>query len=612
MPTVPQLQPFQQGIAVNPSVQVQAPQGPQAGQIAAEQGAQMGRALQSAGNDFARIATDMQHKADHVRIDDARNQLDKIKLDRQLKAYTLEGRTALERPDGKSLMDEEAEELDKEAQRIAEGLGNDRQKQMFKSYAGQLGNQYRGQVGSHVLQQQKKFDIETDKSKLDVNYQKAQTLYALPGEVESAKAGVLEVFDRTVKRQGLDPEKDKALIETMRQEMLSPMHAGVLRGMMKTDPAKAEEYYKANSAEMSRQAKETLNEAITQNAAEIRGTEKVQELVGSGGEQWSAREIDRQLAETFKGKPAELKAARAELRYQDGLRDEAKKELDTKYMGPVETLVADAMTAGRMVTKQEIEKYVKPINGYSPEHYRKAAELVDKHNDEIRREQHEATVRARSLAEMSGDKALNFIAIKNDMAVNPEKYKNADMREVLRESVTKGQLSASQVTQLGDFQIQIRKPAKQHELAVLQNASQYLDTRLAGTVVDGMPYTKLPKEKQHEVKTKALQTLTPLLDSYQASTGDRADNKEVQGVIDSIFTTKKYRSTFMGFTHGDTFDETTMDAEGAPQRLGAVATANAVRDIPAPIRARIESALRSKNYTVTNDLVLQYYKAGNK
>ena len=98
--------------------------------------------------------------------------------------------------------------------------------------------------------------------------------------------------------------------------------------------------------------------------------------------------MDSQLDEIFKGKPEELKAARRELEYKDKLRDEAKKELDAKFLEPVESVIGNALASGRMVTKQEVENYVAPINGHSPHHYRLAMEMVDKHNDEILREQH--------------------------------------------------------------------------------------------------------------------------------------------------------------------------------------------------------------------------------
>lgn len=577
------------------------------GAIAAEQQSQMGRAMMGAGGEVMKIAMAEAEKANRVRIDDAANQLDKIKLERQMKALSLTGRAALERSEGKSLMDEEDEALAKESERIAGSLGNDAQKEAFKAYSGKLSNHYRGQLGTHVLQQQKQFEADSDADKANTAYKTAGMLFGDPTEVAASRAKVEEVIQKAIERQGLDPTKDKEMISEIKSKFLTPLHSAVLAGKIKNDPTDAKAYYDQHSAEMSLQAKVNFNDAITQGVAEQRGVGKTQELVNTAGPEWSLKELDGKLAEEFKGKPEELKFARSELKYQLALREDAKAEKEKTQYGPVNILIGDALNAGKSIGKSDREKVLGPLRATSPEAYAKAATLIDKHNDEIRREGFEAASRARTLAESSPDKALNFIAVKMDMVRNPDKYRSADMVQVLKDPVQNGKLSPAQANSLADMWVQLKKPEKQKEMQTLVSADDYLDARLGGIVVDGRKFSELPKAKQQEIKNKARFTVEPLLAAYQAQTGDKADKKEVQGVIDSIFTNKTYRSTFMGVTHGDQFSETVIDEAGAPARLGAVAVQKAVSEIPPTMRSRITNAIKASGGTPSDELILQYY-----
>jgi hypothetical protein len=567
----------------------------------------LGNAVSQLGGEVARIQHQEQLKADDLRILDARNQLDRYKTDLHLKAASLTGRAALERPEGKSLMDEETEKLDKYSKDILGTLGNDRQKQAFTQYTGQLTNHYRTQLGSHVLQQQKQFEQDTDTETLNGAYRTAGMLYGDANEVGISRAKVDSVIEKTISRSGLDATKDKDMIEGIKAKMLSPLHAAVMSGFLKNDPSKAEAYYNDHSAEMTLQAKVQYQDAIGTAAAEQRGTGKVQEIIGAMGNDWVLRDIDRQLADHFKGKPQDLKAARAELRYQDALRDDSVKLEEKKYLGPVNGLVGDALNAGRAISKQEIAQYVKPILAQNPDLYRKASDMVDKHNDEIRREGFEAQSRARSLAESSPDKALNFVALKADMVRNPNKYKTADMAIVLSEPVRNGKLSASQAVQLGDLQLQLMKPEKQAEMATLVSADDHLDMRLSGVVVDGKKFLELPKVKQQEIKNQARAAAEPLLQAYQLQSGGKADKVEVQGVIDTLFTNKTYRNTFLGIPHGEQYKEGQFAPESASERLSEVAVSKAVKAIPPMMRSRISAALTKNGITPTDSVVLDYY-----
>jgi hypothetical protein len=139
------------------------------------------------------------------------------------------------------------------------------------------------------------------------------------------------------------------------------------------------------------------------------------------------------------------------------------------------------------------------------------------------------------------------------------------------------------------------------------SADDHLDMRLAGVVVDGKKYTELSKEKQAEIKNQARARAEPLLQAYQAQTGGKADKVEVQGVIDTLFTNKTYRSTIFGNAYGQPFTEGAFDPDGATARLSDVAIGRAVRQIPTAMRTRITNAITANGGTPTDALILDYY-----
>jgi len=267
MAKIPTYDNFQAQEQVQPNVQVQAPQGPTPGAIAAQQQDAMGKGMLGLGNQVAIIAAKEQALADTSRVQDASNQLDRFKVEQQISALKLEGRAALERPDGKSLMDEGDDALKKKADEIAGTLGNAQQRDLFTKYSSSLRNQFYTQLGSHVMQQQKAFDDATDKETVNAAVNTAGLLWGDAQEVATQKSKIETVLKKRIAQQGLTPEKDGPLIESMRTGALSAMHSAVLTGMLQGGNASdAEAYYKNNKTEMTLAARSTMSEGIKNKA----------------------------------------------------------------------------------------------------------------------------------------------------------------------------------------------------------------------------------------------------------------------------------------------------------------------------------------------------------
>jgi soluble lytic murein transglycosylase len=155
---VPSYDNLQTQVAVQPSVQFQAPSGPTAGGIAAEQGAQMGRAVQGLGADMNKLALAAAEQANQVRVTDAMNQAMSARLkltyDPQVGYTQKRGQAALDPDaDGKPMDQSYGDQLRTRLDEIAKGLGNDAQRAVFAQQSGQVVQQFNAGLTSHVAKE---------------------------------------------------------------------------------------------------------------------------------------------------------------------------------------------------------------------------------------------------------------------------------------------------------------------------------------------------------------------------------------------------------------------------------------------------------------------------
>lgn len=245
MPIVPRYDQFQATPNTLPQARFDAP--PMA-DTAGRQAQETGRALLSAGGQLGQIALDMQREANKVRVDDARNQAVRARTAAQVEALQLQGRNALERPDGKALPDEYDEKLQQQLDAIEAGLGNDAQKAEFRQQAAQIKRQLYGALSTHILQEQKTVRRETWAATIDTAVNQAHLLW---GD-ETMRRQSYDAIHATVDEMAADQGWDAKIREAKLAEALSPMHAGVIQGMVDADRADlARTYYDEHTPTMS-------------------------------------------------------------------------------------------------------------------------------------------------------------------------------------------------------------------------------------------------------------------------------------------------------------------------------------------------------------------------
>ena len=256
VPTYDNLQVVQ---SAAPTPAFQQPSGPSGEQLAAQQMQGAGEAAQRAGGAASNIALDMQRDANEVRNNDAMNQAVNGATDLQVESHMLKGRDAMERPDGKSLPDEFSEKLQKRFEAISESLANPAQKRAFALSSGKLGVQFRSSLTTHMLQQQDVYKDETAKAGLDVEQRRGVLLRGDANIVKQSTQTITNIVDSIAKRKGMSPEaRDMALAES-----LSPMHVGIMKGMIQAGQANgAKTYYDDHSASMTLQARAAMQGVI--------------------------------------------------------------------------------------------------------------------------------------------------------------------------------------------------------------------------------------------------------------------------------------------------------------------------------------------------------------
>lgn len=353
MPRVPTYDNFQAQPGVSPNAPIRAPQ---MYDVAGRQGAALSDALGRAGQQFGAIAQDQADRANQARVDDAMNQLVKARTDYQVEATKLRGKDALERPDNKSLADEYTEKLDEHARTLAQGLGNDTQRQAFMRQSGALRSQFYGALSSHMVQQQNEYEDETGKATREVARNQATLLWGDATIRKQSTDTITISVDAEAKRKGWSPEqREAALVGEM-----TPMHAGIINGLIKAGQAtEARKYMDENSAQMTPQARAAIQGAVMQAEHSQIADEAVSVAWNELGPRFTndavrLYDLDQRVRELLKDKPPEVqKLATTGMRERAQTFNAQQSELNAKAVNGVFALIDNGTPLGAVRRSDE-------------------------------------------------------------------------------------------------------------------------------------------------------------------------------------------------------------------------------------------------------------------
>jgi soluble lytic murein transglycosylase len=187
MPKVPTYDNFQTTPTTLPQAQLSAPQMPD---IAGQQLQQLGQGMQQAGQQFGRIALDMQQQANQIRVDDAINQAKesamKLAYDKDAGYTNLRGINALQRESGRPMAEEYTDNLREQMRNIAGTLGNDAQREAFRSRTQDLVGNFWAQATKHEADQFQEYALSVREGTINNQVREIGLNYRDPNAVDSA------------------------------------------------------------------------------------------------------------------------------------------------------------------------------------------------------------------------------------------------------------------------------------------------------------------------------------------------------------------------------------------------------------------------------------------
>lgn len=258
---------FRVGPTLTNLPKVQAPEVQNAGP---DQLVNAGRAITKAGALGAEIFEAELQEQNKARVTEAMTALTKYRNERTYgeDGWTrAKGRNALEREGGKTLMQEYGEDLEKEIEALAMGLGNDAQRKVFRDSATIMSLQYSQKLQEHVAAEGETYKRETYAGMADEGSTQL-AMATTPDEIIEATGMIRSAAGEIFKLNGT-PEEAQG--EVLRQ-LLTPGHTAQLTRMMSEEDVEgAEQYLNEHRDDMTPEAITKVNSALVEQRAIIEG-----------------------------------------------------------------------------------------------------------------------------------------------------------------------------------------------------------------------------------------------------------------------------------------------------------------------------------------------------
>lgn len=349
MPTVPRYDNLQTQVNPGPSARFQSPGGPQAGAIAAEQGSNLGRAVSGAGDAAARIALDAMEQANQVRLSDAMNKATaarlKLTYDPAEGFTNLRGEAALTRPDGKSLESEYTSKLQTTLDEITQGLGNDRQRNLFKAQSGQLLNQFQAGLMQHVGKEYVDHSVSVQAGTTKLAQEQMGLAWGDAAAVNQSRAAIKAATAEEGRLRGWSAVQ----VEAATVGQLSRGHSAVVLGALqagKTDYAA--EYLKQIKGELTDEARLQLTGQVESVDVLVRGDMAAEGVWGamapkSPNEAVKLYDMEAEIRSKHQGEPKLRDAALASLKQRAAAFNAQQAEVNAQGINAVFGLIDGGM-----------------------------------------------------------------------------------------------------------------------------------------------------------------------------------------------------------------------------------------------------------------------------
>jgi len=226
----------------------------QAATTAARQVQGFGQAMQQAGQDGARIYTNVLEQANAMRVMEAENRVRQRALDlaydKEAGFRNLKGLQAIERPNGEDLSTEYGRKLDEEISSITASLGNDAQRRMFQDRATNLSMGFQEQLKTYQLNEYRGYSKSVIDGQLKLSAQEATMNWHDPQAVNRSLETARQALYAKAQTDGLSANE----IEAAMRETDSQIHSTVIMSALSAgNSTYAADYFRQNRQGMTAQ-----------------------------------------------------------------------------------------------------------------------------------------------------------------------------------------------------------------------------------------------------------------------------------------------------------------------------------------------------------------------
>lgn len=239
-------------------------------------------------------------QANQIKINDALNKATQARLaltyDPEQGYVHLQGNAAIERPDKRSLDAEYTERFADSIAEIEKGLGNDKQRAIFREKAGNLMVQFQGGIMQHVAKEYASHAISVQHGTIATSIGRGALEYGNPEAILDSSNAIKAATAQEGKLRGWSAKQTEAAIV----ENLSRLHATVIQSSIDQMPDYAKTYFEIHKAELTPETRLAAQRLVDEGAFETKTQDASDQLWEKHGGDMNS--IMAEVREKFDGK----------------------------------------------------------------------------------------------------------------------------------------------------------------------------------------------------------------------------------------------------------------------------------------------------------------------
>lgn len=280
-------------------------------------------------------------QANQIKINDALNKATQARLaltyDPEQGYVHLQGNAAIERPDKRSLDAEYTERFADSIAQIEQGLGNDKQRAIFREKSGGLMVQFQGGLMQHVAKEYASHALSVQEGTIATNIGRMALEYGNPEAVQDSVNAIKAATAQEGKLRGWSAKQTEAAMV----ENLSRGHSAVIQSTIDQMPDYAKTYFDIHKAEFTPTARLAAQRLVDEGAFETKTQDASDSLWDKHG--GDMKSIMAEVREKFDGKERDAIETRI------SARNSKERQIEKQYEDDVMDKALDSLSKGQRI-----------------------------------------------------------------------------------------------------------------------------------------------------------------------------------------------------------------------------------------------------------------------